>query len=98
MGSYKAELKRYSRKGIIKNTEWNLKLIEVYDIMKREYRIKNLLINIKCKVENCMKVIFRIASVDSNIDNYKNEKLNYNNYEKCQTEINMQRLKDRLMF
>ena len=101
MGSYKAEFKGYSRKGIIKNTEWSFTFFEVKEIMKREYRIKKIIENIKYILKSCKKVIFWVGSKITDIDgfdNYNVEKLSYNNYENCRLEISLQMQRDRLLF
>lgn len=91
MRSYRVEIKRYSRKGIIKNTEWNLKQIEVEDIMNMKYKIEDNFINLKYKIKDCMKVILKIVSnnnnndIDNDISNHTNRS-NSNYYEKCKTD------------
>jgi len=89
MGSYKAGIKKYSRKGIIKNTEWNLKQIEVEDIMNMKYKIEDIFINLKYKIKDCMKVILKIVSnnndIDNDISNHTNRS-NLNYYEKCKAD------------
>jgi len=101
MGNYKSEFKGYSRKGIIKNTEWSFTFFEVKEIMKREYRIKKIVENIKYILKICIKVISWVGSKLTDIDgfdNYNAEKLSYNNYEKCRLEISLQMQRDRILF
>lgn len=101
MGSNNAEFKRYSRKGIIKNTEWVLYLFKGKNEMEKENRIENLLTYIKIKVKNYIKTIFNFISKKNVKDSYSDydfERQNYNNYEKCRAEITMQIQRDRNLF
>lgn len=101
MKSYKTEFKGYSRKGIIKNTEWNFVLFKVTDIMKTEYKIKKMFKSIKFILKSCAKAAYGFASklVDiDGVDNYNAKKVKYNNYENCRIEISLQMLIDRNIF
>ena len=101
MGSNNAEFKEYSRKGIIKNTEWGLYLFRGKNEMEKENRIENLLIFVQIKAENYIKAIFNFKSKKNIKDSYSDynfERQNYNNYEKCRAEITMQMQRDRNWF
>ena len=69
--------------------------------MKREHRIKKVIVNIKYLLKICTKVIcfigLKLTDIDG-FDNYNVEKLSYNNYENCRLEISLQMQRDRLLF
>lgn len=101
MRSNNAEFKGYSRKGIIKNTEWGLYLYKGKNVMEKESRIVKLLTNVKINIKNYIKVIFNVIKKKNIRDSYSGydfKRQNYNNYEKCRAEITMQMQRDRNLF
>lgn len=89
MISSKVEIKKYSRKGIIKNTEWIMKKIEGMYIMNIKFKIKEVLINIRPKIKSYIKMVSRNI-LNNDIDRATKNQikiLNLNEYEKYKTEI-----------
>lgn len=79
----KVEIKKYSRKGIIKNTEWIMKKIEGIYIMKIKCKIKEVLINIKPKIKSYMKIISRNI-LKNDIDRFTKNQINIINLNECE--------------
>ena len=101
MKSNNAKLKEYSRKGIIKNTEWVRVFYRGSYIMKYKNKIKIYLIDAKMKFKSFIQLIFKFLLQrklkDSHV-NYDGEISNYNNYEKCRMETSIQMIRDRNLF
>ena len=84
-----SEIKKYSRKGILKNTEWNMKTIDEINIMNIKFKIKEVLVNIKPKTKNYLKIVARSMS-NNDIDRFTKNQINVfnlNESEKYNTEI-----------
>lgn len=96
----KVQIKKYSRKGIIKNTEWNMKKIEGIKIMNIKCKLKEVLINIKPKVKNYIKIVSKKMSNKDKDRLTKNQinMLNLNECEKYKTEIIFHMLTGKKLF
>lgn len=69
--------------------------------MKREYSIKVFFTRVKNKVENCLRILSKIALIENSIDSfgsYKVNELNFNRYERGKEEIRFQMQKDRILY
>jgi len=56
--------------------------------MNMEYSIEDIFINLKYKIKDCVKLVFKMVSnnnIDNDISNHTN-RLSLNYYEKCKTE------------